>query len=1125
MTGKDDMKKTPSAMTGCHRPSRYRHSWQHFAGGLVLLLLIPGRDGIAAEQTEPSERNWLQEQVDKFRSYPHLHRAYAHVKQNRFAEAEKELLAYLEIEPGDIDARLSLLAVLHQLRKFSAVQYQATRTLVLDPGNATALVYQGLAAQAQGRKPLALKLFKQVYSNAKAPREARELAANSAYALAFESKRFDEALAALRASPAAAEAFAFQMRKGAVLAALKRHGEAKALYESALRVAATDKERASAASALGLLAQSTGDLAGALSYGNAVLAVDPGNLAWLRTTADIHFGRKEYPLAERLARQVLARTNEARDRLYLANVLFAEQKFDDAAAEYAAVAAQAGDKSLAERANLSLGYTEQARQRPDAARQAFEKAYALNRESEAGKALAVMRAQSSGPADAQPAAGAALPVLLRHYRQHPSGYGAATLGYRYAQAGDTAAAASYFSEALKRKDDTRWRIALADQLARSGRYERAALALQPIKPATDAQRRELAELYRHIGNLEKSVTHREQLAAPNNGDRLQLAEDYVTLKRPAPALAQLDAVERDGGAGIPALRAAGYLHTQLGDDVRATAAFRRALAAGDKQVQTRKALAYLLDKTDEHQAALDEHLAILQREPGPDNELAVARAYARAGQREPALSHYQAVLAATGDGDPGPLASLNAEIGNVYEMNKDYGAAYIYWQKAAGLADSPELQMQLAYAEEVLGKPEQAQARLSKLSFGGMNAAGRLAALDQFARLNRAMGDIQVAAQYTDMALAIEPSADRYYQRALDALRLQQTEAGRANLEKAMALAPANPEYPLQLAYLRKQEGGAAEAIPLFEKALELDPGRTGVYADLAYANAATGRNQQALGWFRKAIDDRISTAGAEQDGDMQLYGMRQQVRAMTQGYRVNVYQSYRPAANSATSTTVPGFVSGGVIPSQGGVELLYQPDTIGYNNGRVLRFFGRALWSNHPGSMRIDSHTVQGGAGIEYKPLGDANLYLSVEKLFPIGNQAQSNVLLRTSWGYSDGYDMRPDRSSWNQTILYADAGYLLQHEKTRSLYVEGRQGWVKKIGNAMMLTPHVTVAARGQRPDPFKVSYVEAGAGVSLKYLFNESRYAAPRSSIELVVQYRKQVAGSQHHGGWVLSAAGQF
>lgn len=1099
-----------------------RRPWHCVAGGLMALLMVQGAEGRAAEEPE---RNWLQEQVDKFRAYPHLHRAYGHMKQNRLAEAEKELQVYLGIEPGDIEARLSLLALLYQRRNFNAVQYQAARTLVLDPGNPTAQLYQGLAAQAQGRKTDALKLFRQVYANPKAPQDARELAANSAYALAFEAKRFDEALQALSASPAGGKAFDFQMRKGAVLAALKRYGEARGLYDAALRIAASGKERTRAASALGILAQRQGDLGGALSYGDAVLALEPDNLTWLRITADIRFGRKEYVPAERLARRVLALTNDANDRLYLANVLFAEQKYDDAAAEYATVAAQARDKYLAERANVSLGYTEQARQRPDAAKQAFEKAVALNRASEARRALAVLHEGASRPALAQPGAGAGLPALLRYYRQHPTGFAAATLAYRYAQAGDAAAAAAYFGRALKRKDEPRWRLALADQLARSGNYQAAADALKPVRPVNDEQRREVANIYRHIGKPADSAAYGEQLSAATPSDRLRLVEDYIAMKDPARALVQIEKLERSGAAGVAALRAAGYLHTQMGDDARAMAAFRRALAAGDDQVQTSKALAYLLDRNDERQAALEAYRVVLQREATPENELAVARAYARLDQNEPALVHYRSALAAMGEGDPRQLAGINAEIGNVYEANKDYGAALVYWQQAAALADSPELQIQMAYAEEVLGKPAQARARLSNLQFDKLTSARRLVLLDQFARLNRAVGDVQAAAQYTDMALAIAPNADRYYQRALDSLRLEQREAGRVNLEKAMELAPGNPEFALQLAYLYKQEGGAARAIPLFEKALELDPERTGVYADLAYANAETGRNRQALDWFHKAIDDRIATAGEEAGGDVQLYGMRQQVRAMTQGVRFNLYQSYRPGTGGVANSAVPGLVAGGTIPSQGGAELTYQPDNIGFNNGRVLRFFGRALWSNRPGSIRLDSDTVQGGAGVEYKPLGDANLYLSVERLFPIGSQAQSNWLLRTSWGYSDGYDLRPDRSSWSQTILYADAAYMVQHEKTRSLYVEGRQGWVSKLGNAVMLTPHLTVAARGQRPDPFKASYVEAGAGVSVKYLFNESRYSAPRSSIELILQYRKQLAGSQHRGGWVFSVAGRF
>ena len=66
-----------------------RRPWHCVAGGLMALLMAQGADGRAAEEPE---RNWLQEQVDKFRAYPHLHRAYGHMKQNRLAEMELDTL-------------------------------------------------------------------------------------------------------------------------------------------------------------------------------------------------------------------------------------------------------------------------------------------------------------------------------------------------------------------------------------------------------------------------------------------------------------------------------------------------------------------------------------------------------------------------------------------------------------------------------------------------------------------------------------------------------------------------------------------------------------------------------------------------------------------------------------------------------------------------------------------------------------------------------------------------------------------------------------------------------------------------------------------------------------------------
>lgn len=142
----------------------------------------------------------------------------------------------------------------------------------------------------------------------------------------------------------------------------------------------------------------------------------------------------------------------------------------------------------------------------------------------------------------------------------------------------------------------------------------------------------------------------------------------------------------------------------------------------------------------------------------------------------------------------------------------------------------------------------------------------------------------------------------------------------------------------------------------------------------------------------------------------------------------------------------------------------------------------------------------------------------------FKWGSRSENNWLIRTSWGYSDGYGMKPNRRSWNQTIVYADAGYFLQHDNIRSLYAEVRQGLAYNFNNTTMITPHLTAAGWGKRPDPLGASYLELGACVSVKRLFNETRYEAARSSAEFIAQYRKAVTG-QHASGWVLTAALQF
>jgi hypothetical protein len=214
----------------------------------------------------------------------------------------------------------------------------------------------------------------------------------------------------------------------------------------------------------------------------------------------------------------------------------------------------------------------------------------------------------------------------------------------------------------------------------------------------------------------------------------------------------------------------------------------------------------------------------------------------------------------------------------------------------------------------------------------------------------------------------------------------------------------------------------------------------------------------------------------------------------------------------------VSGSESSGLIPSQGGVEFSWRPPVIGLRDERTVDVFVRMLWSNEPRSLKIQSASRQAGVGVRIKPLRNHSLYFSAERLIKVGNNAQNDWLLRASYGWSDGYEMRANQNAWNYTSLFADVGAFSDSAHTRAMYLEARQGRSFRVGDRWIVTPHVVANGRRQWPDPGRANYAEAGAGVSLRYLFNETAYSTPRSSAELLLQYKKGFKAAK--SGWVLT-----
>ena len=522
----------------------------------------------------------------------------------------------------------------------------------------------------------------------------------------------------------------------------------------------------------------------------------------------------------------------------------------------------------------------------------------------------------------------------------------------------------------------------------------------------------------------------------------------------------------------------------------------------------------------------------LQREPRASTHIALARTYVMLGEHENAIDHYAQVA-----GDDSLRATADHEQGNVLALQGKLALAYGYWRQAERSDRSAGLQMKLAYVEARDGQIEHARARLEAIDIDAQPVDVQTDIHYRLAELYERTGDVAQASRHLMLALPVSPSAAGYYRLALFAMQQQDWPKARQWLESAAGIDPSNALILKQLGYICKTLADDQCTINSFKSALRISPDQAKIHGELGYAYTRLGQNAQALDAFREAIDgynagfltrsylqppeetDSGPMDGALTDGD--AYAIRQQVREMNRGLQFNAYQSYRPGSGVTSTGTSPGFLTGGAIPSQGGVELLYQPADIGYRDGRTLRFFARTLWSTQPKSLKIDQDSLQGGVGVEYKPLKALNAYLSVERLIKIGDQSQDNTLLRASWGYSDGYEMKPGVSDWNYTVAYADVGYLLEKSRARSAYLEVRQGRSFNSQDRWTITPHVTFAGRAQDPDPQRVSYAELGAGVSWKVLFNETVYEAPRSSLELTLQYRKPL-DQDRAAGWVLVGA---
>lgn len=735
-------------------------------------------------------------------------------------------------------------------------------------------------------------------------------------------------------------------------------------------------------------------------------------------------------------------------------------------------------------------------------------------------------------------------------------------GYIYYRLKRHREARQAFEKALAlRPRETSLYLALGEACIQQGdfdsavRYLEHALALQESPEAFRA----LALAHIKAGNVEQAITTcqeylrklpERQMAAPDILEMLAFLEAEMGNWIEAAALYQ-EAFERGGQANPMLLRQAayclvtaerweearqvylrllalpglpeslkgatwedlGYLELRLNRYPQAIEAFQKALDFDRDTWRLRQDLALTLYRLERWEQALEQFRLALDRKRTAGGLAAIGRCYRALNKPGVAIHFFRLALEEPETLEADERRQLYNELGYLYAREAEYAESAWAWQQSLVLKDDPAVRLHLSRMQRLQGSLEESRETLEGISLESLSAELQAAYLDELAEIDRSDGLLESAREKLAKAYAIEPTADRAYRLSLICRELNRPDEAVAYGEEALRREPDNIEYAVALSCACSDAGQTQRAALLLEDALERDPERLPLYEDLAYLYMQQPDNEQAVYWFKRAIDNATPSLAAlpeeKKELEQHLYRMRKEVATLNNRWDITAYLSYRTDAEQQVTTPVG--TSGGGVSSQGGLEVAYQPPEIGFCDGRIFQLFARVLWNVEPDSLRFDEDSYQGGIGARYKPFKRHNLFFGGEKLFRIGDDADDNWLLRALYTWDDGYALKPGEEHWNYTLLYGDAAYFVGSPDYWAYYGEVRQGRTFNFDDCFLVTPHFVVDGRYQDRGSATGSYIEGGAGVSFRYLFNDTRYEIYRSSFEVLVHYK---AGRFYH-----------
>ena len=382
-------------------------------------------------------------------------------------------------------------------------------------------------------------------------------------------------------------------------------------------------------------------------------------------------------------------------------------------------------------------------------------------------------------------------------------------------------------------------------------------------------------------------------------------------------------------------------------------------------------------------------------------------------------------------------------------------------------------------------------------------------------------GDKQAALAAQRQAVAADPRNPEHRLELIDALVAAGDTKGATREARAMddaGLLDALP--PLSAAYIAQRAGDDRRAATYFvqaDEAGQLPPQATG---DAGYSAYRAHFDALAARYFKRAIDNGTSPPpGVAPDTLLELQDLRNAHADVTRDWGFIASVNYRGSGLQPGVST--GEVPGSYNNWQMGVEGYWRP--FGALGDRNFEVYARAYQDfGAKGDAPSGISTALAAVGARAKPFESTNLVVAFERLIPIGSHAPSDWLARLAYSGGFGTERRLDVPSWWTVQDYGEVGHYVSNGWNYGTgYLEAGRTWrLDTISPKLTVFPYAVVGMDYDSSIDRSVP-VGMGVGVSTRYWFRDSFYDAPRSYMDVSVQYRWRLTGDDRAGGVFFGA----